>query len=85
MPDLARELSTLRQLVLIKLAMEVDGDTWMRIERFSAVSGVPEATVREYRKKGVWPDGVITAVRGGKIYVNFPAYNRWVPTGRVAA
>lgn len=58
---------------------------WQRIDKFSADTGIPEDTVRDYRKNGVWPDGLITSVRGKRIYVNLPAYNEWVRTGRVAA
>lgn len=57
---------------------------WQKLEKFCEDTGYQPGTVREYRKRGVWPDGIITKCTGRRILVNIPAYNRWVETGRAA-
>jgi len=59
--------------------------TWVLIDRFSEMTGHSPNAVKIKRKRGIWPDGIITQVRGGRLYVNLRAYDRWVETGKVAA
>lgn len=83
MDTLEQEVEILRQLVLARIVQQVDGEIWLRLDAFCTMTGYPECQVREFRKNGVWPDGVITQVRRRRIHVNLPAYNHWVKTGRV--
>jgi len=58
---------------------------WVLVERFCELTGYTDEAVKIKRKRGIWPDGIITKIQGGRVHVNLPAYDRWVATGRIAA
>lgn len=58
---------------------------WVLLDRFCEITGYTAEAVRIKRKRGQWPDGAFTMLRGGRLHVSMRAYNRWVSTGRIAA
>lgn len=51
---------------------------WVKLERFCELTGYTEDAVRLNRKRGIWPDGIITQIRNRRIHVNLRAYDQWV-------
>jgi len=55
--------------------------TWILIDKFCDETGYTQEAVLTKRRRGIWPDGIITMKQGGRIHVNRKAYDKWVEKG----
>lgn len=51
---------------------------WVLADKFRDLTGTTTNTVHQRRKKGVWLDGVHTAVVDRRLYVNIKAADQWI-------
>jgi hypothetical protein len=58
---------------------------WILLERFCQITGYTEEAVKVKRKRGIWPDGIITVTRGRRIHVNLRRYEAWVEGQKLSA
>lgn len=61
------------------------GPKWVLLDEFCTQTGYTTEAVIMKRKKGIWPDGVITQIRCRRIHVNLQAYDEWVESGKIKA
>ena len=54
---------------------------WILAKAFCKRTGYSEEAIKMKRKKGTWPDGIITQIRGRRLHVNMMEYYHWVETG----
>ncbi|MCA1807053.1 MAG: hypothetical protein LC687_04280 [Actinobacteria bacterium] len=55
---------------------------WVTLERYCETTGDTPDAVRARRKKGVWPDGMVTCIGpNGRIWVCPQLAYRWVESG----
>jgi hypothetical protein len=51
---------------------------WGRVDKFCEMTGFTVGAVRQNRKKGIWLDGQITAIKNRRLYVNVRKYDQCV-------
>lgn len=59
------------------------GPDWVLAEKFAELTGHSVNSVKIKRNRGIWPDGTVTKVQGGRLYVSLGAFDHWVETGEI--
>ncbi|MEM7706559.1 MAG: excisionase family protein [Pseudomonadota bacterium] len=62
--------------------MILDRD-WVRISKVVERTGLTERAINNYRRKGVWLEGVMWVHRQGCVYIDMATYQKWVEGGDV--
>lgn len=51
---------------------------WVRADKYYELTGIPSETVRHYKKKGWWQDGIQIATIANRLHVNVKEADAWI-------
>ena len=51
---------------------------WVKLKKFSQLTGISEMAVRKKRHEGKWDDKIVKVLADGMLYVNIEEYQKWI-------
>lgn len=52
--------------------------TWVKLKKFSELTGITEMAVRKKRHEGKWGEHIVRTAKDGMLYVNLEEYQKWI-------
>jgi len=51
---------------------------WLKLKKFSQLTGITEMAVRKKRQDGKWGEQIVKSAKDGMLYVNIEEYHKWI-------